>query len=342
MGHNQDGKLCFSPTHTKWLEDYQSEVDRYLYENVEEYSREYVRQTFEEFPSLGRTVVEDFVINSEDENNNVNELIEYIRDPGVFVILILGMPNSGKTTTAWSIANHMRKFGYNIVYISPLKPDGLPDWVTWKNNPSQLEAGDFAIVDEASIQNNARASSSRQNNDDLMWLAVGRHRGAKMVYLSQLSSIADLNLTRWANVIVSKGYGTSAVGASEIERKHIADNPILNYMKPTANYAGVKSAAKDWAVVTAHGTTYMVYLPKPAFMNDTLSRTYKDYRERAHGDQALANKLAMHDAKLLKDSGHDAGTIHRQMLTRGFLKSRTFWKEFTGEIQKKGDRDDFD
>jgi hypothetical protein len=291
---------------------------------------------------MGRTVVEDFVVNSEDVNTNINQLIEYIREPGVFVILLLGMPDSGKTTTAWAIANRMREFGYNIVYISPLEPEGLPSWVTWKNNPSQLQKGDFAIVDEASIQNNARTSSSRQNMDDLIWLAVGRHRGAKMVYLSQLSSIADLNLTRWSNVIISKGYGTSAVGASEIERKHIADNPILVYMKPTANYAGIKSVAKDWAVVTAKGTTYMVYLPKPAFMNDTLSRTYKDYRELAQGTGMSAKDLAMRDAQLLKDTGYDSGAIHRQMLTRGFLKSRAYWKEFTGETQRKGDTDDFD
>lgn len=342
MGHNADGKLCFSPTHTKWLQDYQSELDRYLYENIEEYSREFVRQTFEEFPGLGRTVVEDFVVNSEDPLTNSRRLLEYIREPGVFVILLLGMPDSGKTTTAWSLANSLRD-EYNIVYVAPLvTEENLPEWVEWKHNPSQLEKGDFAIVDEASIQNNARNSSSRQNNDDLMWLAVGRHRGAKMAYLSQLSSIADVNLTRWSNIIISKGYGTSAVGASEIERKHIADNPILTYMTPKANYAGIKSVAKDWAVVTARGTTYMAYLPKPGFMNDKLSRSFKDYREQANGDHSLADKLAMRDAQFLKDNGHDAGTIHRQMLTRGFLRSRTFWKEFTGEITKKGGRDDFD
>lgn len=356
-----------NPTFYKWVfEEHFADLQDYLYNWVEESSRgdlDYpenseqgtVLREFIDDPHLGFTVLNDWVTNRDhptidDPKSNIHKLINYILKPEVFVILILGMPGSGKTTTAYKIAE-LLKSRYSIKQVAPMIEDGvLPDWIGWITDVSKAESGDFVLVDEAGMQDSARQSSSRQNQEDTTWLAVGRHIGCKIGYMSQLSSIADLNFTRWSNVIISKGYNTSAVGASEIERKHIAENPIFQYLKPAANYAGISSDEKDWCVVTMHGQTFMCCLKKPYFMNDKLSKPYRrfieqimtpeisarlaqitDEQEKQAKKDALIENIAMQWATFMRNDGKSAATIKIQLDTRGYRRPLKYWKIFTGE-----------
>lgn len=81
------------------------------------------------------------------------------------------------------------------------------------------------------------------------------------------------------------------------------------------------------------GSTYMTYLPKPTFMTDKLSKSYARYIDKAGGDQALADKMAMRDAQIMLENEHTADTIYKQMMPRGFHRSRQWWKLFTGETK---------
>lgn len=358
-----------------WLDSHASGVNDYLDKFSDAWSRGghwgdastpkegTVRFYFEVDPYLAYQVVQDWINNKRDAQTNVNELVNYIAEDGVNIFLVLGMPNSGKTTTIWKLCEilHHRYPKYRIVYVSPLRPLELPDWVTWKSDVWKLKEGDVAIVDEASVKDNARRSGSKKNVDDTSWLNIIRHTGCKIFYITQISAMADLNLTRTSNILISKGYGTSAVGMSEIERKHLAENPILQYLKPTTNYAGVLSEERDWAVITLKGKTMMAYLPKPLFMSNQLSKTYsrfinmlmtptlkasldaiKDEDERERAEMRLVEPIAMNAAVQMRVDGQYAQTIRDELAARGYIRPLQYWKEFTGEAKVRGGYDDRD
>lgn len=346
-----------------WVDKFSTgDVDRYMQQGYVEPGT--VLADFVEDPFLGFQVLKDWIENKENPQQHVKRVLEYITQNGVNIILVLGMPNSGKTTTVFSICEVLhRVYGdkYKICYVSPIRPQGLPEFIRWKSNVWKLRSGEFGIVDEASMKDNARRSSSKKNVDDTSWLNIIRHVGVKIFYITQISAMADFNLTRSANILISKGYGTSAVGMTEIERKHLTENPILNYLKPADNYADQHSHERDWAVITMGGQTYMAYLPPPSFMNDKLSKTYSrlidnimtrelsarlnsidDEHKRDAVEMELVRPIAMAEASRMRDDGEYASTIRDELAARGFVKSIAYWKEFTGESKKKGEDDDFE
>lgn len=343
------------PSEIQWLNDHAGKVDEYMKSMVHFESQQWEKDYFYQDPFVGRKVVSDYITNTTDLNINVEKLLSYIRKPGVFVILILGMPGSGKTTTAYKICELLKE-EYRILQVAPLITENvLPSWITWATHISKARDGDLCIVDEASIKNNARDSNTKENRGDLDWLAIGRQTGCKILYITQISAMADLNIMRWANIIISKSYKSSAVGMSQIERKNIAENPIFRYLDPEIYADCIKPTDQNWSIVTIGGSEFMMYLPQPDFMNEKLSKPYarfidkvmtpeiaarlaaiKDDFKREEAEMKLIEPIAMKYAEIMKRD-QTARTIKKELDPRGYRKSLDFWRIYTGEAKPKKD-----
>lgn len=334
-----------NPTYEFWLNhEHSADFQNYLYQWVDKHSHDAVRAEFKADPYLGYSVIKDWVRNRENPRRNLEKLIDYIKQPAVFNILVRGMPDSGKTTTVWALADKLNDQGYNIVLIAPyVEEETLPEFVSWVPKIFDLNKGDVGIIDEAALKMSQRNSMTKNNKDAFITMPVGRHIGAKIILITQMSSETDIKALRWANVMISKSFSTSAIGEKSIERNIISDNPVFEYLKPADNYAMVKSSKKDWSIVTMSGTNFMLYLPKPPFMTDKLSRTYRKISEILGTNEKLQiEEFAMKKAKFMRDNGYPAMTIYQELGIRGYWKTLEYWMQYTGEIQLRRDIVDLD
>lgn len=347
-----------SPTHRRWLDQNFASVNDYFYGWVDQYSRGglwldknspppgTVRAEFMQNPGLGKAVVSDWKTNCSNVQEHRDRLINRIKSPETYVILVTGIGGAGKGTSVWYLLNEL-KDEYNIKVVMPIASDAiaLPPWAKRIPNIMDMADGDLILYDEAGIRSNARRSMSKENENATAWLPVGRHSGAKVFFITQYASMADKNIARFTHVHINKGFSAGTFGQDGgMERTAIADNPILKYFKEAQEqpgYARVQSHKKDWAIINGGGT-YLAHLPMPAFYTDKLSKPMAHYIDKAGGDPKKAEDIAMYDAQQMLDDGLKAEIIEVETRIRGFKRSRAFWRKFTGEDKVKSRDDELD
>ncbi|MDD3840108.1 MAG: hypothetical protein PHP06_05985 [Clostridia bacterium] len=348
-----------NPSHLHWLDQNFTTVNDYLYSWVDEFSRGglwtdpielatpgTVRYDFIWNPGLGKQVIKDWKDNTKSVEIHQQKLLRTIKKEETYVILLTGMGGSGKGSSAWWLLDQLRE-DFNIKVVLPVKSDAdaLPEWAEPITNIMDMAAGDIVLYDEAGVRSSSRRSMSKENENSTAWLPVGRHSGAKVVYVTQFSAIADKNISRFTNVHISKGFSTSAFGQDDMERATIAKNPIYAYFQidpEDRDYARVPSTNKDWGIVMTGGGSNLTYLPMPGFYTEKLSKPFSKYIDKAGGSQADADKLAMADANQMLADGQSAATIWQETYIRGFRKSKEFWRIFTGEDKSRRGDDYFD
>lgn len=346
-----------APTHKHWLDQNFTSVNDYFFGWVDKYSRGglwtdreqplqgTVRAEFMQNPGLGKAVVADWKTNTENIEIHQERLLNRIKSPETYVILVTGIGGSGKGTSVWWILDKL-KDEFNVKVVMPIASDAqaLPKWADRIPNIMDMADGDIILYDEAGIRSNARRSMSKENENATAWLPVGRHSGATVIYITQYASMADKNISRFTHVHINKGFSAGTFGQDGgMERSAIADNPILKYFKESQeqpDYARVPSTKKDWAIINGGGT-YLAYLPMPAFYTDTLSKPISKYIDKAGGDHQKAEDIAMNDAQQMLDDGLKAEIIEVETRIRGFKRSRIFWRKFTGEDKTRGGDDDW-
>jgi len=317
LGLDSRGELAFTPDYTEWLDSHEDIVQRYLFTCIREYSRDFVKDEFYAYPQMGYKVVEDFRINMEDRMENVNKLLDFIRTVDCLGVNFRGARRSGKTTTAFALAEFL-KDEYDIVVVAPyIDTEVLPDWISWVPAIKYLRKGNLAIVDENAMLYGNRQSMRGDTVRDMAWLAIAAHTGAKLFTITQLASITDINILRFTNVDICKSYDASAYSEDVIERKEIVDD-ISKYLKPRADYIIEGSSEKSWSLVTRGPDKYTIYLEKPDYVTDAMSRSYMQFIEKANGDPKRSEKIALEALKLMIDNDVHASMIYSQMTSRGF------------------------
>lgn len=324
-----------APYYRKWLDDNFTDANDYLYNWVDEESRGGLwgdtsyppsgtaRFDFMQNPGMGKQVVEDWKTNKINVEEHQQRLINTIRKEETYVILLTGMGGSGKGSSAWWLLSKL-KDEFNIKVVMPVASDEepLPEWADRIPNVMDMAYGDIVLYDEAGVRSSARRSMSKENENSTAWLPVGRHSGAKVIYVTQFSSIADKNISRFTNIHINKGFSSSAFGQDELERSIISNNPIYDYFKMDQDdhdYAGVKSTHKDWGIVSAGGS-YLTYMPMPQFYSEKLSKPFSKYIDKAGGDKKKADEIAMYDAQQMQDDGIKAAVIEVELRIRGFRR----------------------
>ena len=145
--------------------------------------------------------------------------------PKVGSIYIMGHRGQGKSALAWYIADaYRKKAGYPkavAAYSFPSEATkALPKWIHHIDSISEvstLKKPHIIVVDESVFHVNSRRSQSSDNLDFTKLLAVIRHKGHLLIFISQTSRQVDIQVIEGFDLVLMKAPSLLQVRASRAE-----------------------------------------------------------------------------------------------------------------------------
>jgi len=132
--------------------------------------------------------------------------------PKVGSIYIMGHRGQGKSALAWHIADTYRKKagyprGVAAYSFPPEAIKALPKWITHVDSTSEISAlkkPHIIVIDESVFHVNSRRSQSTENLDFTKLLAVVRHKGHLLIFISQTSRQVDIQVIEGFDLVLMK------------------------------------------------------------------------------------------------------------------------------------------
>ncbi len=113
--------------------------------------------------------------------------------------------------------------------------------------------------------NSARRSMSKANVDVTSFMAVSRHKGVSILFISQHSSLTENNIWRLSNCLIFKELSWEETAGKSGERV----SPIIEYvrlMMPARPSQTLFCDGESW---------YTIETPLPSFWSEEISKSYK-------------------------------------------------------------------
>ena len=146
--------------------------------------------------------------------------------PKVGAIYVVGHRGEGKSALAWHIADtYRKKAGYPSKVAAfacpPAAVKALPKrWITHVKTTkelSKLAKPHIIIIDESVFHVNSRRSQSDNNLDFTKLLAIIRHKGHLLIFISQSSRQVDIQVVEGFDLVLLKAPSLLQVRAARAE-----------------------------------------------------------------------------------------------------------------------------
>ena len=181
-----------------WLRMHTADIIRYLHQKYMMGISDKFMRFMKGDPCLAHELINDFLLPND---YKIAHIKEYISE-GSKIVVIEGDRGEGKTTAGHSFAEWFMESGRQAYWVGA--PQELPDQIIRVSDPFDVPAGGGAWTDEIGQKYSARLSGSDENVDDTKVLLTLRHTGRSSFYMTQLSSMTDVNFTRLADALVFK------------------------------------------------------------------------------------------------------------------------------------------
>ena len=153
------------------------------------------------------------------------KLVRWDSVPKVGSIYIMGHRGQGKSALAWHIADtYRKKAGYPKLVAAYSFPSeatkALPKWISHIDSISQVSAlkrPHIIVIDESVFHVNSRRSQSADNLDFTKLLAVIRHKGHLLIFISQTSRQVDIQVIEGFDLVLMKAPSLLQVRAARAE-----------------------------------------------------------------------------------------------------------------------------
>tara|TARA_R110002020_G_scaffold120129_6_gene273728 strand:- start:15831 stop:16415 length:585 start_codon:yes stop_codon:yes gene_type:complete len=137
----------------------------------------------------------------------------------------MGHRGQGKSALAWNIADtYRKKAGYPRKVAAydfpPAAVKALPKWIAHVDSTadiSGLKQPHIIIIDESVFHVNSRRAQSNENLDFTKLLAVIRHKGHLLVFISQSSRQVDIQVIEGFDLVLMKAPSLLQVRAARTE-----------------------------------------------------------------------------------------------------------------------------
>lgn len=270
----------------RWLDTFYDLID---HKNLLQWAWDH---SFEMF-----TIIEDFIAFNEIKIERV--LNEFTLGKSK-IVLILGQRGSGKTATAFWLAENMTE--ERNIYWCGLPSQALPEWCKFIKNPQDIPDGSLAIVDEVALFHSARQFKGDKAIFLTQLLTILRHRNITVLFITQNSALGDINLERLADCVF---YKPMSLFQYETERDSVRDL-VIDKMLPKSPEQTLYVGSVDSFV------SHLLFIqPLPICWSNELSKPFSTIKS---DEDALAF------AKDCYNAGFDQIEIISFLKIRGYTK----------------------
>lgn len=194
-------------------------LERYLNRYYTPYDWNIVKRFFFENPIQAKVILNDFSKTNDAKLQIVARLFINGKSKIVFIV---GARGGGKTATAFMFAEQVNiETGRMIFYVSDNKAieKFMPKWIKVVPRLQSIPVGCFGIVDESAIQFSSRDAMKENNKALGKELAVLRHRGIFLIFITQHIGMADINLDRLKDLVIWKPSNDYSFGTRDKRTK---------------------------------------------------------------------------------------------------------------------------
>jgi len=254
----------------KMLEEHDLELVRHIEKDYYDEDVERVINLYLDNPIQAWMILKDL-----DKPNikKQNEVLDAFSKGKSKIAMIIGARGSGKTATGFWISENLYNFDKMPVYYvgEGINKKVIPEWCHVVGKMKDVPEGCLAIVDEAALQYAAR-ESWRVNSIMLgKQLATARHHGISVLFITQHSRLADINIRRLTDCFLWKISNSYELTLGIDTTKDKFWNFVRNHLRPRAkNECLFEYPAKHLFIKFTHKL--------PDCWSDELSRSWKDWR----------------------------------------------------------------
>jgi hypothetical protein len=126
-----------------------------------------------------------------------------LRDDSL-IILIAGRRGSGKSATGFALLEHIGSRTSRPCYAFDVPAEVLPAWIRTLDSLEQARQGGVVLVDEGAVAFGARESMAQRNRSLGKLMAVARHRGLTLIFITQTTGMIDKNVLALCDAILLK------------------------------------------------------------------------------------------------------------------------------------------
>lgn len=235
---------------------------------------------FWKFPTQSRIILEDFAKQNFSKLRKVVNTIVFGKSK---IIYIVGARGEGKTCLAFYLAEmiHSKRPKYKIYAVGEGINKIYPEWIGYRDRMQDVPNNSFIILDEAAIRYAAREFYKDTNILLGKYLAIARHKGLSVLFITQHVGLIDINITRLRDIVIwkkSNDYSLREKGArSGRKEKQFWDLVRWNMQPRQVEEALFEYPAKKKFIKFRS--------PLPSFWTEKMSTLFSDFQpEQAEDD----------------------------------------------------------
>lgn len=178
------------------------------------------------------------------------------------ITLIVGGRGQGKTATALFFAEKLHERNPDKKIFAVSHPGKLPAWIKKTNSIESVPEDSLILADESAVEFASRSSMTKKNKTLSTILPILRHKNQSAIFVTQNSSMSDLNLVRLVDCVIVK-----QPSLLQIETERSALKNILE-----AAQKELKNKDKTFAYVVNSNVKGLIQTALPTFWDEKTSK----------------------------------------------------------------------
>jgi len=269
-------KFLWGSNYKYVFEDHNLDLERYMYERVDENSHDDFINLVSEHLGEFRIILQDYITPMFEK---IRTILNYLIFGKSKIIYVVGARDSGKTCLSFFLVEQIynRNSKVRIAYVGvKINKKLLPDWIQSYSTIDEVPNGYLIILDELAIQYNARESSDKKNITLGQLLSIARHKDLSVIAITQDPNMGDINVWRLKDMIIYKRSNTYEL--PDRDRKNGGNSSkVLNFWRFIKQWMKPKFQDESLFEYQAENKIMSIESGLPSFWSDELSKAFSNY-----------------------------------------------------------------